>query len=241
MSKLSVQKITQSLYNLSQVIIESTSNFDKWSKWKYMVNFETLDLLTMLFSQKLRVGLKEMEVTMQFPIVDEYEGDFNSYLPLNHIERVIEYNKHDVDATCELLNRCKKDIDLRLAIEDEYKVKVLNKDGVNIGIEIIKQKYLEETKKKWSDIKDLRSPCDLIPLKDVIFDYVSFKTPILQNLLSELKTMTVSPGRKGIEKTFILDGVKHLFSVGGLHSINKPEKIIPNKNQILVDQDVALI
>jgi hypothetical protein len=32
-----------------------------------------------------------------------------------------------------------------LAIEDEYKIKALNKDGVNLGMEIIKCRYLEET------------------------------------------------------------------------------------------------
>jgi hypothetical protein len=30
----------------------------------------------MLFSNKLRVGLKEMEVTMQVKNVDEYKGNF---------------------------------------------------------------------------------------------------------------------------------------------------------------------
>lgn len=58
---------------------------------------------------------------------------------------MIKYNINDVDSTEELLNRCKKDIELRLAIEDEYGVKVLNKDGVNIGMKIIAQKYLEKT------------------------------------------------------------------------------------------------
>nr|DAE20112.1 MAG TPA: hypothetical protein [CrAss-like virus sp. ctYsL76] len=32
----------------------------------------------MLYSQKLRVGLKEMEVTMQFRNVQEYDGDFRN-------------------------------------------------------------------------------------------------------------------------------------------------------------------
>ena len=32
----------------------------------------------MLYSQKLRVGLKEMQVTMQFHNVQEYEGDFQT-------------------------------------------------------------------------------------------------------------------------------------------------------------------
>lgn len=68
---------------------------------------------------------------------------------------------------------------------------------------------------------------------------MKFNTPVLQNLLSEIKELTVSPGRKGLEKKFILGGVEHLFSVGGLHSVNKPEEIIPNENQILVDKDVT--
>lgn len=85
----------------------------------------------------------------------------------------------------------------------------------------------------------MRSPCDIIALKDIILPYVKFENPVLVKLLNELKTLSVSPGRKGLEKEFIIGGVKHLFSVGGLHSINKPEKIIPNENQVLVDQDVA--
>lgn len=241
MMQLPYWEVCKSIYNLSNTIIRSSdSNFSAWSKWKYATYFESLDLLTMLFSQKLRVGLKEMEVTMQVENVDEFEGDFQTYLPNSMIDRMIEYNKHDVDATEELLYRSQKDIDLRLNIEKEYNVRVLNKDGVNIGVEIIKQKYLAATKKKWNDIKDLRSPCDTIALKDVILPYVKFTTPVLQNLLKELKTLTVSPGRKGLEKIFVIGGVKHLFSVGGLHSVNEPEQIIPTESQVLIDQDVAL-
>ena len=242
MLQLPVWKVTNSIFKLSEEIISSSdNNFSSWSKWKYATFFETLDLLTMLFSNKLRVGLKEMEVTMQIENVDEYQGSFKDWLPNSKIDDVLLYNKHDVEATEELLYRCKKDIDLRLAIEEEYKIKALNKDGVNIGVEIIKQKYLQATNKKWADIKDLRSPCDTVALKDVILPYVKFTSPVLQNLLNELKQLVVSPGRKGLEKEFIIGGVKHLFSVGGLHSVNKPEEIIPSKNQILVDQDVALV
>lgn len=79
MSKLSYIEICRSLFNLSNTIIKSIdSNFSSWSKWKYRIYFETLDLLTMLYSQKLRVGLKEMQVTMQFRCVQEYEGDFQN-------------------------------------------------------------------------------------------------------------------------------------------------------------------
>ncbi|WP_332557541.1 hypothetical protein [Clostridium sp.] len=87
-----------------------------------------------------------MQVTMQFRTVQEFEGDFKAYLSASEIPNMIKYNINDVDSTEELLNRCKKDIDLRIAIEDEYNTKVLNKDGVNIGMKIITQKYLEKTR-----------------------------------------------------------------------------------------------
>ena len=204
-----------------------------------MIYFDTLDLLTMLYSTKLRVGLKEMQVTMQYRNVQEYEGDFTQNLPLDKFEEMIAYNENDVDSTEELLYRCKEDIDLRLAIEQEYGVKVLNKDGVNIGMKIITQKYLEKTGLTWNQIKDLRSPCDEIPLKDVILPLVQFKTPLLQGILEELKQQTVSPGRKGYEKHFLLNGLEYTIGVGGIHTVNKPEKFIPEEGWIVSDVDVA--
>jgi hypothetical protein len=79
MLKMSYSEICASLFRLSNLIIQSTdTNFNSWTKWKYKIYFETLDLLTMLYSQKLRVGLKEMQVTMQFRNIQEYEGDFQS-------------------------------------------------------------------------------------------------------------------------------------------------------------------
>lgn len=240
MLKMSYSEICASLFKLSNLIIQSTdTNFSSWTKWKYKIYFETLDLLTMLYSQKLRVGLKEMQVTMQFRNVQEYEGDFQDYLPVSEIPKMIEYNINDVDSTEELLNRCKKDIDLRIAIEDEYGVKVLNKDGVNIGMKIITQKYLEKTGQTWNQIKDLRSPCDLIPLNEVILPFIEFESPILKSVLADMKKQTVSPGRKGYEKHFIFDELEYTVGVGGIHSVNKPEEIIPNENQILSDVDVA--
>ena len=63
-------------------------------------------------------------------------------------------------------------INLVSAVEKEFGISALNKDGVNLGMEIIKTKYLEKTGLLWSDIKDLRSPCPNLCLKDIIFNYL---------------------------------------------------------------------
>ena len=57
--------------------------------------------------------------------------DRSKPLPIEDFDSMIDYNINDIESTSELLNRCKKDVDLRIAIEDEYGVRVLSKDGVN--------------------------------------------------------------------------------------------------------------
>ena len=236
--QIKYQILCKRLFKLSNTIINS-DDIKEWSHWKYLHYFDTLDLLTMLFSQKLRCGLKEMQVTMKYKNVQEYDGDFSKEISVDDIDEMIKYNINDVESTEALLNRCKDEIDLRLGIQQEYGVDVLSKDGMSIGVEILKTKYLEKTHKQWYQIKDLRSPCDMINLNDVILPYIKYDTPILQDLLKEMKSLTVSPGRKGYEKHFLLGNLEISVGVGGIHSVNTPESIIPEEDEYIEDIDVA--
>lgn len=229
--------IEYNLFQLSQTIIKG--DLEKWKRWKYANNFETLDLLTMLFSQKLRVGLKEMQVTMKYSNVQEYDGNFEAPIPEEDIPKMIQYNINDVNSTEELLYRCENDIKLRLNIEEEYGIKALNKDGVNLGMEILKTKYLEKTHKTWNDIKDLRSPCDKIALNEIILPFIKFDNPILKDLLNEMKQQVVSPDRKGYNKHFLIDNLEYSVGVGGIHSVNKPSIFIAKEDEVISDVDVA--
>lgn len=235
-----IPTICSSIFNLSKTITTSSEdNIDVWKHWKYQIWFDTFDILTMLYSNKLRVGLKEIQVTMQYPNVQEFVCDWTKPLPLEDFDSMIDYNINDIESTSELLNRCKKDVDLRIAIEDEYGVRVLSKDGVNIGMKILTQKYLEKTGLTWWDIKDLRSPMSVIPLKDVILPFIKYDSPILQRVLDDMKNQIVSPGRKGYENKFVFNNLRYSVGVGGIHSVNSPEIIIPRDDEMLIDIDVA--
>lgn len=235
-----IPTICSSIFNLSKTITASSEdNIDAWKHWKYQIWFDTFDILTMLYSNKLRVGLKEIQVTMQYPNVQEFVCDWTKPLPLEDFDSMIDYNINDIESTSELLNRCKKDVDLRIAIEDEYGVRVLSKDGVNIGMKILTQKYLEKTGLTWWDIKDLRSPMSVIPLKDVILPFIKYDSPILQRVLDDMKNQIVSPGRKGYENKFVFNNLRYSVGVGGIHSVNSPEIIIPRDDEMLIDIDVA--
>lgn len=232
--------ICSSIFNLSKTITTSKEdNIDAWKHWKYQIWFDTFDILTMLYSNKLRVGLKEIQVTMQYPNVQEFVCDWTKPLPLEDFDSMIDYNINDIESTSELLNRCKDAVDLRIAIEDEYGVRVLSKDGVNIGMKILTQKYLEKTGLTWWDIEGLRSPMDYIPLKDVILPFIKYDSPILNRVLEDMKDQIVSPGRKGYENNFVFAGLHYTVGVGGIHSKNDPEIIIPKEDEMLIDIDVA--
>ena len=229
-------EITWLIKSMSDKIIkEPVAN---WIDYKHAYLFNSFDLMTMIFSAKNRVGLKELEVTMGFPNVMEYEGDFSKNAPKELKDKVIEYNQNDVLATGELLNLKKNDIELRLKLNEKYKINVLSKDNVNMGMEILKKEYLEKTNKTWDDIKDLKTPCQLVSFKNIIFDFIQYTTPPLQKLLEKLKKVSIDPNNKDFREVFEIGGVVHNISLGGLHSINNAEIIIPNEDELLIDYDV---
>lgn len=231
----------RSLYKLSKCIIESEDgDIDKFKRWKYANLFPSMDLLTMQFSSKLRVGLKEMQLTMHYKNVQEYSGSFDLPIEDSDIDEMIAYNINDVESTTDLLNRLEEDVKLRLYIEDEYGIPCLSSDGVKIGESILAKFYCDKTGISYKDLKEMKSPADSITLKDVIFPFVRYKNPKLQDVLEDMKKQVVdSHERKGYEKKFVLSNLGYSIGVGGLHSINKPGIFRPNENEYIGHSDVA--
>ena len=234
-------KICQSVFNMSTAIIKAEGgDVERFKRWKYAHYFYSMDLLTMQFSSKLRVGLKSMQVTMKYKNVQEYEGDFSLPLPVDEIDNMIAYNINDVDSTEELLNRLKKDVELRLFIEDEYGIDALSMDSVKFGESILAKKYCETARISMQTLKDMRSPMDYIPLKDVIFPFIKYKNPKLQAVLEEMKEQVVySKERKGYEKKLVLSNVVYSIGVGGIHSIHTPKIFRPGPDEYIGHSDVA--
>ena len=234
-------RICQSLFNLSQFIVEDEEGSrEKVKRWKYAHYFKSMDLLTMMFSQKLRVGLKTMQVTMHYKNVQEYDGDFNLPLPLDEIDKMIAYNVNDVESTTELLNRLKEEIELRLFIEQEHGIDCLSMDSVKMAETFLLEEYSKRSGIPKNVIKEMRSPMDYIPLKDVILPFIKYKNPKLQDVLEDMKKQVVySKERKGYEKKFVLSNVVYSIGVGGIHSIHTPKIFLPRDGEYIGHADVT--
>ena len=241
LASLPYWRICQSLFNLSRTIVEDEDGSrDKLKRWKYAHYFHSMDLLTMQFSQKLRVGLKTMQVTMHYKNVQEYDGDFDQPLPVTEIDKMIAYNVNDVESTTELLNRLKDQVELRLFIEKEHGIDCLSMDSVKMAETFLLEKYSEKSGIPKNVIKEMRSPMDYIPLKDVILPFIKYKNPKLQDVLEDMKKQIVySKERKGYEKKFVLSNVVYSIGVGGIHSIHTPKIFLPKEDEFIGHSDVA--
>ena len=234
-------RICQSLFNLSSYIVkDEEGSRERLKRWKYAHYFKSMDLLTMQFSQKLRVGLKTMQVTMHYKNVQEYDGDFNQFLPSDKIDEMIAYNINDVESTTELLNRLKDQVELRLFIEKEHGIDCLSMDSVKMAETFLLEKYSEKSGIPKNVIKEMRSPMDYIPLKDVILPFIRYKNPKLQDVLEDMKKQVVySKERKGYENKFVISNVVYSIGVGGIHSIHTPKIFLPGEDEFIGHADVA--
>lgn len=249
LAQLARTRVCESLFNLSSTIVKAEEgDIEKFKRWKYANYFESMDLLTMQFSSKLRVGLKEMQITMHYPNVQEYDGDFSSPIPPEDMDKMIGYNINDVDSTTELLNMLdcygkkpeKSAIELRKFIETEYGINAYSMDSVKFGETLLAKKYCEATGLSKRQLESMRSPMDYISLKDVILPFIKYKNPKLQEVLEDMKGQVVySKERKGYEKQFVLSNTRYSVGVGGIHSLNDPRIYVPSDNEFIGHADVA--
>ena len=161
-------------------------------------------------------------------------------LKKEEIDEMIEYNINDVESTSTLLEKCRADIDIRLFIEEEYKIDALSMDSVKFGETILLNEYCKKTGLDKSYVKELRSPADTVDLQEVILPFIKYKNPELQAVLLDMKKQIVSTKeRKGYEKKFVLSNTVFSVGVGGIHSLNKPKIFRPSMDEFIGHADVT--
>lgn len=144
-------------------------------------------------------SLKLLEFNMRMCNIQELPFDPHKPLTVKQIEKLLSYNKHDVDATALFLQYTKSMINFRLELIKKFnRPDFLNYNDTKIGEQIT-----VETLKK-SGVTLQKGDCTIrnsIPLKDVIFPYIKFKTKPFRNILNYLKNTTLDPNN--LSKTLL--------------------------------------
>lgn len=198
--------------------------FTKFKRFLANPNYSYIDLMRMLFSKKLRVGLKELECSLNFENVEELPYKVGSTLNSTQKEKVIEYNINDCRATKKVALNSLKDIKLRAWTKKNFNVDVFSLDGVNLGVKILEQKLYERIGNK--DFLNQKTIRKTINLKDIIYPFIKFETKEFQAVLNKYNSTTIKKYfdvKKGKERWSkfthepVIGGYLFKYGLGGLH------------------------
>lgn len=177
------------IYSLAQSIIKE----EKRSYVAQEIAQLDLYLLNHYDNKSRNTSLKALEVSCGWDNVMDMPLDHTKSIDKYNLEKLLKYNRNDVEFTVYFYTLCKDKIELRKKIGNKYKLKVINKSDVVIG-ESIFLKYLSEAMdvpvRQLTQIKGRRAD---VPLRDIILPNVKFNTSEFNKLLRLMQETVSSP------------------------------------------------
>lgn len=185
-------------YYVSSIIInkDKSGRIYRLAKWSD-INFYSYDVSFGLGF----TSLKENEAYLGISI-DECPIDFNQTNPLTYEQwdKVVEYCKRDVDATCLLFEKTQSEFETKLYLCNEFG---LDKSYLNKGNQAIIERVLGAERK--FNCTDANDPFD--------FSQLNLKIKKYKKVIEYFSQPTDM--QKGLELDIC--GVPHTFGIGGIH------------------------
>lgn len=237
LQNLTSEELTAKLYEKSQEIIKAEYSTIKEKE----VQIPQLDLYKIhhLDNKAKRASLKDIEIAMQFKRVEDLPFSYNHVVKYDEIEKILDYNLNDVEATLEFYKRSLEEIRLRQKISKKYTLPCINYSNTKIGSELLLKLYCIKTNKNIFEVRKLRTYRDFIVFKDIIFDYIKFNSKIFTNFLDKLKTKTISQTKNAFEESIIYKGFQYDYGLGGIHGSIKAGIYTSDDNHLIIDADVG--
>jgi hypothetical protein len=166
----------------------------------------------------------------------------NATLSKSDMQAIRDYCINDLDTNIDLYNAIKPRLDVRRDMISQYGYNVLSKSDAQIAELVIK-----------TDLQAINPNIDFnnkSTFDKIIYktpNFIRFKTKILQDallLIQNHEFNVLSNGSVELPKNLTDLNIKIGFTqyqlgIGGLHSKEKSQIVIPNKNQLLIDKDVT--
>lgn len=169
--------------------------------------------------------------TMPIEEMNDLVDTWDRYILDRHIPEFLYYNKNDVFIGCEIVRQKIEDIRTRYNSSNEYGINLLSSSRSNIADKLISKFYAQYTGLHYKAFSDLRTIRTALGFKKIIFDYIKFDTPQLQEFLADMKTITIYKTSKDeFSREFEFYGTKYTIAVGGIHSIDLPRVLISKRD-----------
>ena len=171
-------------------------------------------------------------------------GKWDRYMIPKWVDDVIHYNLNDVFIVCEIVRLYKDEIASRYSISKAFNIDVLSASRSSIGDIIFEKLYSDNSGLQPYQWKGKKTERNRFALKKIIFPFIQFKTKPLQDLLEDMKQLTLySIGKSAFERVVHLGNLDYTIATGGLHSKDYPRKLvshisttIPSTGEIIWEQ-----
>jgi hypothetical protein len=129
--------------------------------------------------------------------------DLQGLLTQEQVTLILEYNLNDVMATLELYNRSTKLITIRRDLTNEYGVNLMSASEPRIVKEVFAYYLTRELDISNKELRELRTPRDILRPKEFILPEIEFTTPLFQSVLESYKNLEIRETKGSFEKQIV--------------------------------------
>ena len=238
-------RVTNELYELSKEIIGSQRGgnsiwrnpkikpYLKEGKW-----FQSMDLMSMMYFDKMMIGLKKVAVAMKWPLIQDLPKPFDEPVTLEEVPAILHYNENDVLITKQLAIEQKSEMKIRMDVGGLYGINLMSASRSSMADKLMVKFWEEETGQKFWDFRKDRTTYESINLGECISEKVQFRTPLLQKLLEDIKS-TVWRDKDKFSHRVKVGNTAYDILLGGIHSVKDPLIYESSEEYDLKDVDVA--
>lgn len=243
------QSDAKTLYDKAQAIIQSQN--DDVSKFEHFVYasdryVDQIDLFKIHhFDNKARAtSLKVLEFNMRSDDIQDLPFKVGTYLTREQVEKLKQYNRHDVAQTKLFYYKTLDMIRFREELTVKYNRDFMNHNDTKIGKDYFVMK-LEEAGVPCYDYSNKgrtprQTPRPQLALRDAILPWIQFEQPEFVRVLNWLKNQTITE-TKGVFNDLVarVDGFDFVFGLGGIHGSIESEVVESDDRLVIVDLDVS--
>jgi len=238
-------KTCKQLNQLSDYIIENNSQ-----GWMTMQKFSLSQLRGMKYFDiqepcpGVMVSLKLYGGRIHSTTLQDLPIEPGTSLSESEMDRIALYCINDLDTTIDLYNEIEDRINLRVDMSERYGLDLMSKSDAQIAEAVIKSEL-----QRFEPGKRLHKP--IVPegttYKYKVPEFISFESEQLNNALEIIRTHAFELDKKGSIKLpnelkrmkIKLGRSVYQLGIGGIHSTEKSQVVIPDEDEVLADRDVA--
>lgn len=190
-------------------------------------------------------SLKWLEFAMRMNNVEDLPYHHQRILSDDEKDKVIEYCKHDCNATMKFFDKSLKQLTLRKEYSQIEGENMMNYSEIAISKAVFGKALAKEMGINVWDLNKMRTPRSRVDISEIIFDYVKFNDPANQEALETFKSKVwrydhdLEKSLESIKFTLPYKNVIREYAEGGLHSFGKAGIYETDGDYVLIDVDYA--